>query len=70
MDLLGTGGTADPIAPLEHHDVKTRTCEVGRVHQTVVARADHDGVVAGAARPAGSRAHGRTTGAARLCGGS
>jgi hypothetical protein len=50
-DLLGHRGTAEDVAPLEHHDLEAGPSEVGRGHQPVVPAADYHGVV----RAPGSR---------------
>ena len=44
-DLLGEGCAAEEVTTLEHQDLEPGSGEVGRVHQPVVAAADHDRVV-------------------------
>ena len=59
VDLLGHGGAAEHVAPLEHEHLAARAGEIRRVHQAVVAAADDDDVVIRHApnqtRTAGSR---------------
>ena len=49
--LLGDGGAADEVAPLEDQGPQARLREVGAVDEAVVAAADDDGVVG----PVGAR---------------
>ncbi len=40
MKLFGHGGSADHAASLEHRDLQSRRCEIGRADQAVVAAAN------------------------------
>ncbi len=44
-DLLGDGGPAEDVPPLEDEGARAAPREVGGRDQAVVATADHDGVV-------------------------
>ena len=44
-DLLGHGGAAEDVAPLEDEHLSARAREVGGVDEAVVAAADDDDVV-------------------------
>jgi hypothetical protein len=54
-DLLGDGGPSQDVSSLEDERSTTGPSEVGRGHETVVAAADHDRVVAPPSRCARHR---------------